>query len=79
MGDIVTERLGESFANLMDYNFTAQMEERLDDVAHGNLQWKQLLNEFYQDFHKKLELEITIYIAKIHMDFQNLYMDNKCY
>src|SRR5690554_2397783 len=56
MGDIVTERLGESFANLMDYNFTAQMEERLDDVAHGNLQWKQLLNEFYQDFHKKLEL-----------------------
>ncbi|WBE24185.1 type I DNA topoisomerase [Denitrificimonas caeni] len=56
MGDIVTERLGESFADLMDYNFTAQMEERLDDVAHGKLQWKKLLDEFYQDFHKKLEL-----------------------
>ena len=56
MGDIVTERLGESFANLMDYNFTAQMEERLDSVAHGTLQWKQLLDEFYKDFKQKLEL-----------------------
>ena len=55
MGDIVTERLGESFANLMDYSFTAQMEERLDHVAHGTLQWKQLLDEFYKDFKKKLE------------------------
>lgn len=55
MGDIVTERLGESFANLMDYGFTAQMEERLDSVAHGELQWKQLLDEFYKDFKKKLE------------------------
>ncbi len=55
MGDIVTERLGESFADLMDYGFTAQMEERLDSVAHGELQWKQLLDEFYKDFKKKLE------------------------
>ncbi|NLD15237.1 MAG: type I DNA topoisomerase [Gammaproteobacteria bacterium] len=56
MGDIVTERLNESFANLMDYGFTAQMEERLDDVAQGRLNWKQLLNEFYGDFKHKLEL-----------------------
>ena len=56
MGDIVTERLGESFADLMDYSFTAQMEERLDSVAQGSLQWKQLLDEFYKDFKKKLEL-----------------------
>ncbi len=54
MGDIVTERLGESFANLMDYGFTAQMEERLDSVAHGQLQWKQLLDEFYKDFKEKI-------------------------
>lgn len=56
IGDIVTERLGESFANLMDYSFTAKMEERLDDVAHGKLEWKQLLDEFYGDFKSKLEL-----------------------
>ncbi|WP_436836156.1 DNA topoisomerase, partial [Escherichia coli] len=35
MGDIVTDRLNESFANLMDYGFTAGMEEHLDDVAQG--------------------------------------------
>jgi DNA topoisomerase-1 len=56
MGDIVTERLGESFANLMDYGFTAGMEERLDDVAHGGREWKNLLDEFYGDFKKKLEV-----------------------
>lgn len=55
MGDIVTERLGESFANLMDYGFTAGMEEHLDDVAHGERDWKNVLDEFYQDFKAKLE------------------------
>ncbi|WP_061240308.1 type I DNA topoisomerase [Ectopseudomonas composti] len=55
MGDIVTERLDESFANLMDYGFTAGMEERLDDVAQGEREWKHLLDEFYGDFKKKLE------------------------
>lgn len=55
MGDIVTERLDESFANLMDYGFTAAMEEHLDDVAQGERDWKHLLDEFYGDFKKKLE------------------------
>ncbi len=56
MGDIVTERLSESFANLMDYGFTAGMEENLDDVAQGERDWKHLLDEFYGDFRKKLEV-----------------------
>jgi len=56
MGDIVTERLSESFANLMDYSFTARMEERLDDVAQGEREWKHLLDEFYADFKQKLEV-----------------------
>ncbi|WP_349573041.1 type I DNA topoisomerase [Azotobacter salinestris] len=56
MGEIVTERLGESFANLMDYGFTASMEEHLDDIAQGERDWKNLLDEFYGDFRKKLEL-----------------------
>jgi DNA topoisomerase-1 len=50
MGDIVTERLVESFSELMDYNFTATMEDRLDDVAKGRLQWRDLLDSFYADF-----------------------------
>jgi len=56
MGDIVTERLSESFADLMDYGFTAGMEENLDDVAQGEREWKHLLDEFYGDFKKKLEV-----------------------
>jgi DNA topoisomerase-1 len=56
MGDIVTERLSESFSNLMDYGFTAGMEENLDDVAQGEREWKHVLDEFYGDFKKKLEV-----------------------
>ena len=50
MGDIVTERLQESFDDLMDYGFTAKLEESLDDVAEGRKGWMQVLDDFYQDF-----------------------------
>jgi DNA topoisomerase-1 len=56
MGDIVTSRLVENFDDLMDYNFTASMEEKLDDVANGALKWKNVLNEFYSNFQNKLEI-----------------------
>jgi len=55
MGDIVTDRLTGSFADLMDYGFTAKMEESLDDVANGQASWKQLLDKFYQGFSQQLE------------------------
>lgn len=54
MGDIVTERLVESFSDLMDYDFTAKMEDDLDGVALGRLQWKELLDTFYKDFSTQL-------------------------
>ncbi len=54
MGDIVTDRLEESFADLMDYDFTANMEKRLDSVAGGETEWKRLLNVFYRAFMRKL-------------------------
>ncbi|GAB1265347.1 type I DNA topoisomerase [Aurantivibrio infirmus] len=54
MGDIVTERLVESFQDLMDYSFTAKMEESLDKVAEGSKEWRDLLDEFYKDFTDKL-------------------------
>lgn len=54
MGDIVTDRLVENFDNLMDYDFTAELEEELDKVAEGELEWKKVLNDFYKDFKKKL-------------------------
>lgn len=55
MGDIVTERLTESFSDLMDYGFTANMEESLDAVAEGKKDWIELLDEFYEGFSKTLE------------------------
>ncbi|MGB3610591.1 MAG: type I DNA topoisomerase [Cellvibrio sp.] len=54
MGDIVTERLVESFHDLMDYGFTASMEESLDVVAQGGKDWRRLLDEFYAGFSDKL-------------------------
>ena len=54
MGDIVAERLVESFSDLMDYDFTAKMEDDLDGVALGRLEWKQVLNTFYKGFSKQL-------------------------
>lgn len=59
MGDIVTERLAESFPNLMDYSFTATMEESLDEVAQGSVVWKKVLDDFYKDFSLKLSAAET--------------------
>ena len=55
IGDIVTDRLNENFNDLMDYGFTATMEEHLDEIASGTLNWKDLLNRFYKDFSQKVE------------------------
>lgn len=55
IGDIVTDRLTENFHDLMDYGFTADMEESLDEVAEGKKGWQDLLDEFYKDFKQKLE------------------------
>ncbi|MGB0894989.1 MAG: type I DNA topoisomerase [Parashewanella sp.] len=54
MGEIVSERLVNSFSNLMSFDFTADMEQTLDDVAHGELQWKEVLDGFYKGFTKQL-------------------------
>jgi len=50
MGEVVTDRLLGSFHELMDYEFTAKMEERLDKVAQGDADWLKVLNAFYKDF-----------------------------
>jgi DNA topoisomerase-1 len=55
IGDIVIERLMENFVDLMDYNFTAEMEEHLDKIATGQEEWKKILDDFYADFKDKLD------------------------
>ncbi|TCP94699.1 DNA topoisomerase I [Cricetibacter osteomyelitidis] len=54
MGEIVTDRLNQSFGNLMNYDFTANMENDLDKIANGEKNWKDELNQFFKDFSAQL-------------------------
>ena len=55
IGDIVTNRLQESFTKLMDVGFTAGMEEQLDAIAGGRSEWLSVLDEFYHNFKQTLQ------------------------
>ncbi|EJG1804416.1 TPA: type I DNA topoisomerase [Vibrio parahaemolyticus] len=55
MGEIVTDRLGDSFNDLMNYDFTARMEQKLDQIAEGEVNWKAVLDNFFADFTGDLE------------------------
>jgi len=50
IGEVVTDRLVDSFADLLDYGFTARMEEQLDEIADGRADWKGTLDRFYAGF-----------------------------
>ncbi len=54
IGELVTDRLVEKFENLLDYSFTAEMEQELDRIAEGRVEWREVLNQFYGDFSDKL-------------------------
>lgn len=56
IGEIVTFNLKNNFEKLMNYNFTAYMEERFDLIANNITPWKNVLNEFFLDFVKHLEI-----------------------
>ncbi|EGQ8734292.1 topoisomerase I [Vibrio parahaemolyticus 49] len=55
MGEIVTDRLDDSFNDLMNYDFTARMEQKLDQIAEGEVNWKVVLDNFFADFTGDLE------------------------
>ncbi len=54
-GFVVCELLSEFFAEEMDYDFTARMEDQLDAVSNGKLPWKPMLGEFYAPFEQRLQ------------------------
>ncbi|WP_445493430.1 type I DNA topoisomerase [Photorhabdus sp. SF281] len=56
MGEIVTDRLEENFNELMSYDFTARMEDQLDQVANNKAEWKGVLDEFFTDFSEQLDV-----------------------
>ena len=55
VGVVVTDKLIEHFPDVVDVNFTAHMEEELDDIAEGELGWVQVLHEFNGPFERALE------------------------
>ena len=56
LGTTVCDLLNQFFSNIMDTNFTARMEEELDEVARGERQWVPMLADFYDPFQKSLEV-----------------------
>ncbi len=55
LGKVTTKLLKENFENIVDVEFTANMESRLDDVESGDVAWKQILRDFYPSFKSELE------------------------
>ena len=51
IGMIVTDFLVNHFKNILDYNFTASVENQFDDIADGKADWKNVMRSFYKDFH----------------------------
>ncbi len=54
LGEVVTGLMVERFQDIIDVEFTAGMEAKLDDVEAGKQPWKELLKEFYKDFHQEM-------------------------
>ncbi len=54
-GIVVNDFLQVSFPEIMDYNFTAEVEKEFDDIAEGKAEWTQVIRKFYEDFEPKVE------------------------
>ncbi len=55
LGEVVTGLMLERFNDIIDVEFTANMEQRLDAVEEGKQEWKALMAEFYEDFHREMQ------------------------
>lgn len=55
LGMVVTDFLKQYFKSVMDYSFTAQIEEEFDEIAEGKMQWNNMIDDFYKPFHTTIE------------------------
>jgi DNA topoisomerase I len=55
LGLVVTDFLKQHFDNIMDYNFTARIEQEFDEVANGKMLWNDMIDEFYNPFKKDVD------------------------
>lgn len=54
VGQVVNDFLVMHFSNILDYNFTAKVEQSFDDIAEGNEEWTKMLKDFYSEFHPQV-------------------------
>jgi DNA topoisomerase-1 len=54
IGIIVNDFLVKNFETILDYNFTAKVEQDFDDIAEGKVDWAKMMNDFYSHFHPKV-------------------------
>ena len=55
IGTIVTDFLVKNFGTILDYNFTAKVEQDFDEIAEGNVNWTKMMQEFYDKFHPNVK------------------------
>ncbi len=55
LAEVVTDMLVKHFSDIVDYKFTAEMEESLDEIAEGKKKWVPVIKAFYEPFHKNVE------------------------
>jgi DNA topoisomerase-1 len=56
IGTIVNDFLVKNFSAILDYNFTAKVEQDFDEIAEGNIDWSKMMQEFYDKFHPNVTL-----------------------
>ena len=59
IGMVVNDFLVEHFGNIVDFNFTASVEEQFDEIARGECEWTSMLEGFYKPFHSEVEKALS--------------------
>jgi len=55
IGEVVNDFLTDNFSEILDYGFTARVEESFDEIANGDQKWKEMMTDFYSKFHPRIE------------------------
>ncbi len=77
LGEIVTELMTEKFTDIINVDFTAGMEEQLDEVELGNKEWRAVIGEFYKSFKADLE-KAEAELADVKIEVPDIVTDEKC-
>ncbi|MDH6251295.1 DNA topoisomerase-1 [Chryseobacterium sp. H1D6B] len=54
IGEVVNDFLTDNFKEILDYGFTARVEESFDEIANGEQKWKEMMTDFYSKFHPRI-------------------------